>query len=164
VPEVIHIIKNLKKLGYTIYLMSNIGEETMKDLKKKLPYEFSLFDQVQASLSTLNYLQKPSLDYYSYFSQNHLRGKKPIFVDDKKKNVEAVQQLGYVGIWYEDPKQLLRDLNVMRVFKGHSEFQQKQMETKISKKKRKLETQTQEKLIEHQAEESDSFTGEEGRI
>jgi len=134
-PEVISIIKNLKKLGYSILMMSNIGEETLKDLRFKLPYELSLFNVIQCTLqSTLQYIQKPNIAFYKFFADTHLVGKRAIFIDDKSENIAVVTSLGYTGILYEDPKQFQRELNIRRVFKGHSQYLQRQMSNSSLKK------------------------------
>jgi len=80
----------------------------------------------------------------------------------RKKNVDAVNALGYTGIWYEDPMQLLRDLNLMRVFKGHSEFQQKRMESKVVKKKTRKVKKEVLQLIDDNEVELDSTASEKG--
>lgn len=133
--DVINIIKKLKKLGYPVYLMSNIGEESMENLIHKIPavckinsstysQELSLFNKVQCSLASLDYCSKPSTDYYKYFISTHLESeqKKAIFVDDKQSNINTVVALGYNGICFEDARQFERELNIMGVFKGHSDF------------------------------------------
>lgn len=82
-----------------------------------------MFNKTQCTTALIDYCQKPSIDFYNFFLSSHLKGeRKAIFVDDKQSNIDAISALGYHGICFENARQLERELNIMGVFKGHSEF------------------------------------------
>ncbi len=109
--ETVEIIHALKVHGYSIYLFSNIGEQTLHQLKKIYPDILDLFDDGLSTQSTDNYLKKPNRAAFEKYS---LTLGQPfhdiVFIDNKRKNIQSAKKLGIDGIFFSNPAQLYRDL------------------------------------------------------
>lgn len=88
------MILNLKKKGYSIYLLSNINEYTFKSI-----YDSKLFDIVDGYvLSYLEHQVKPYKSIYlTLLDRFKLKPNECLFIDDNKKNVETARDLGMIG-------------------------------------------------------------------
>ena len=62
-------------------------------------------------IHTLNPAHKPDkqffIDYQNAYNAAHMN---VIFIDDKLKNVEASEQIGMIGIQFQNPEQLRSEL------------------------------------------------------
>lgn len=92
--KVLCLILNLKKKGYSIYLLSNINEYTFKSI-----YDSKLFDIVDGYvLSYLEHQVKPYKSIYlTLLDRFKLKPNECLFIDDNKKNVETARNLGMIG-------------------------------------------------------------------
>lgn len=92
--KVLCLILNLKKKGYSIYLLSNINEYTFKYI-----YDSKLFDIVDGYvLSYLEHQVKPYKSIYlTLLDRFKLKPNECLFIDDNKKNVETAKDLGMIG-------------------------------------------------------------------
>src|SRR5436305_1050486 len=61
INQSIDIIKDLKKAGYKVYILSNIGEHSLDVLKNKYPEIFSHFDGIMGTIKEDDYIQKPNI-------------------------------------------------------------------------------------------------------
>ena len=92
--KVLCLILNLKKKGYSIYLLSNINEYTFESI-----YDSKLFDIVDGYvLSYLEHQVKPYKSIYlTLLDRFKLKPDECLFIDDNKKNVETAKDLGMIG-------------------------------------------------------------------
>ena len=107
----VEIIETLKRNGYKLYMFSNIGEQTLQHLQKKLPELFSYFDGIVFVEQQDNWVQKPSTKAFEKFLTTfNLQPSACIFIDNSKKNIASAATHGLHGILYTSPKKLLDDL------------------------------------------------------
>lgn len=111
VQAMITLINTLKKKGYTLHILSNIGERFFYDLQKKHPAIFALFDASKVTSSSENYIGKPHHQiFHRYLETYNHNNKNIVFIDDKQKNVLAARSLGIIGYLHRSPQQLSKDL------------------------------------------------------
>jgi epoxide hydrolase-like predicted phosphatase len=97
------LIKELKAKGYKIYALSNMSKEYIEFLRK-LPV-FECFD-AQVISSEVG-LGKPDRKFYEHLLTHcELNPAETIFIDDRKDNVEAAEELGIVPVHFalNDPE------------------------------------------------------------
>ncbi|MFC1842806.1 HAD hydrolase-like protein [Candidatus Dependentiae bacterium] len=117
--EVLAIIKELKKYGYTLHLFSNIGTVTYKDFKQKHPEIFQYFDDVILPSQENGYLRKPNHNAFVNYLENKKTPKNQIiFIDDKVKNVKKAEKYGIIGILFENHGQLVQELQKLGILKN----------------------------------------------
>lgn len=94
-PGTIEVLKALKKQGYKIYLISNVGPKSLKTLQKRHPEVFNLFEGYSIPTKENNYLRKPNKRVFEHFiKKNNLESKNIIFVDDKEKHLKSARRVG----------------------------------------------------------------------
>lgn len=101
-------MKELKKQGYKIYLLSNIGVESYNYLKGK--YDF--FDVADGMiLSYQVHMIKPDKRIYALLVEKyHLKGEECIFFDDRIQNIESAKAVGIHGIVFTNVAQAKREV------------------------------------------------------
>ena len=92
--KVLLLLKNLKKKGYSIYLLSNINEHTFISIQ-----DSELFKIVDGYVfSYLEHQVKPYESFYlTLLDRFKLKSNECLFIDDNKKNVETARDLGMIG-------------------------------------------------------------------
>lgn len=97
---VIAIVKELKKRGYQLHILSNIGSIIFEDLRAKNPDIFALFDEIKVAKAEEGYLGKPHrMMFNNYQIQLNKENKFIIFIDDKSKNIKAARAQTMVSIY-----------------------------------------------------------------
>ena len=109
--EVIRLIKRLKK-RHAVALLSNIDRsDYFMDLQL---INKNIFDQ--RFLSFYLHVRKPDKRIYEIVLDSFkLNSSEAVFIDDKKKNVEAARQLGMHAIQFTSYQNLNRDLKKIGV-------------------------------------------------
>lgn len=112
VPGMKEWICELKNAGYKVYGLSNWSHETFPMVKDK--YEaFSMMDGIVMSGEEL--IAKPDLRIYKILLERYgLKAEECVFIDDRKENIVAGEQVGIRGIIFEDceqVKQAFHELN-----------------------------------------------------
>jgi FMN phosphatase YigB (HAD superfamily) len=122
------IVLELKQLGYKVFLLSNIAQDTFEDLEKKRPDFVALFDGYYIPSVANNYIRKPNPAFYAkfkeYLIQSGCGDKKIIFVDDRERNIKAAGA-DVCGIIYRSANALrktLRNLGVPLIRKPKKKF------------------------------------------
>jgi HAD superfamily hydrolase (TIGR01509 family) len=114
IAATVAIVKELKARGYTLHIVSNIGHYFLTELQHHYPDIFAYFDVIQVASPANNYLGKPDKRVYECYKQEHnLAGKQMIFIDDKRRNVCAAQQVGMIGVRYTNPAELKKQLDAL---------------------------------------------------
>ncbi|PPR01294.1 hypothetical protein CVT24_006369 [Panaeolus cyanescens] len=109
-PQMLEVIKELRKKGITIYAMSNISAPDYEVLKTKAaPEEWALFDHTFTSAAA--HERKPNIGFFKHVIDN--AGIDPtttVFVDDKLENVLSARSFGMHGIVFEDKSKVIQEL------------------------------------------------------
>lgn len=111
VPGMKEWICELKNAGYKVYGLSNWSHETFPMVKDK--YEaFSMMDGIVMSGEEL--IAKPDLRIYKILLERYgLKAKECVFIDDRKENIIAGEQVGIRGIIFEDCEQVKQAFHVL---------------------------------------------------
>lgn len=106
--KTVEVIKRLKKMGFSIYYLSNIPQDIIDEIRQR---EFwPLFDGGIASCEVQ--LTKPDPAIYKLLLERYeLIPAETIFVDDHKPNTTAAFDLGITGIHYKGSSSFIRALN-----------------------------------------------------
>lgn len=111
VPGMKEWICELKNAGYKVYGLSNWSHETFPMVKDK--YEaFSMMDGIVMSGQEL--IAKPDLRIYKILLERYgLKAEECVFIDDRKENIVAGEQVGIRGIIFEDCEQVKQAFHVL---------------------------------------------------
>lgn len=116
VHKTITIIKQLKTMGYKVYIFSNIGQHTYYDLEQQYPQICALFDGFWCTSNTNNFLKKPHPDAFSQCAQQYnCSFDSIIFIDDKHKNINGARSLGIDSIYFKNSSQLIKALTLRNI-------------------------------------------------
>ena len=122
INSTIKTIQSLKKQGYQLYILSNMGEKSLNYIQKKYFNIFMLFDGVVTATEKDGYIKKPQPEMYQkYLDKFGHDPKKIVFIDDKKQNLIAAEKFGMQTIHFTSSKNLLRKLNKRKAF-IHDQF------------------------------------------
>lgn len=117
----VKLLKELKSQGYKLFILSNIGSDTLTELSQKFPEIINLFDGAFPARPDDNYCQKPDPRFYESFKE-YLElvgqsGKQILFVDDLQKNVSAARRKDIASVRFTTCKRLratFKDLHVLK--------------------------------------------------
>jgi 2-haloacid dehalogenase len=111
VPGTKEWICELKNAGYKVYGLSNWSHETFPMVKDK--YEaFGMMDGIVMSGQEL--IAKPDLRIYKILLERYgLKAEECVFIDDRKENIIAGEQVGIRGIIFEDCEQVKQAFHVL---------------------------------------------------
>lgn len=94
IPSTKRLIETLKDAGYRLYVLSNMSLEFIEFLHTKDVYRN--FDG--EVVSCYEHVVKPDAKIYQLLTERYgLDEAETLFVDDRAKNVEAAQKLGWRG-------------------------------------------------------------------
>ncbi len=114
IDRTVKIIETLKRNGYKLYMFSNIGEQTLQQLQKKLPTLFNYFDGIVCVEQQDDWIQKPSGQAFEKFLTTfNLQSSECIFIDNSKKNIASAATHGFHGILYTSPQKLFDELTAL---------------------------------------------------
>lgn len=106
--KTVDIIKRLKNMGFSIYYLSNIAQDTLDELRTR---DFwPLFDGGVASCEVKANKPNPIV-YETLLSKYGLNRTETIFTDDNDLNATAAYELGITGIHYTGSAAFIRALN-----------------------------------------------------
>ncbi|MCX5925150.1 MAG: HAD-IA family hydrolase [Candidatus Dependentiae bacterium] len=99
IPEGLEYVKQCKKRGHTLMVLSNWDVESFELVKKKFPELFNLFDGVIVSGDTKQIKPEPAA--YAFLVERIIKyDETVVFVDDQKENCQAASACGLKGIHY----------------------------------------------------------------
>jgi len=112
------LLKNLKKNGHALYLLSNIGNATLERLKEENFDYFALMNDPRNtinrhSLETNSFMWKPQKAAYQESLKAVEKLENPhhtIFIDDTTRNVRAAHELGMNAILFKSFAQCKKDI------------------------------------------------------
>lgn len=98
----VDVAKKLKKQGYKLFILSNIGGDTFNKLGDKFPDILNIFDGAYYPSEQNCYSHKPQTKFYeefkNYLNSLCINNKQIIFIDDLKQNLEAAIKMDIAGI------------------------------------------------------------------
>jgi putative hydrolase of the HAD superfamily len=126
IDATVAIIKELKDKGYEVDIASDIGTSFLKDLESQPKFKaiLDLFNKKKSVdyIHTSPPIHKPNKQFFiDYQNAYNTTGKKIIFIDDRKRNVSTSEEVGMIGIHFQNPEQLRNEL----VTRGILEEQEK---------------------------------------
>lgn len=99
IPQAVSLIKDCKKAGHSVYILSNWEPESFDLLKQLYPELFDLFDGIVISGKVG--MAKPEDEIYQYLLETyHLDPEETILIDDQWENIVASRNNGIHGIHY----------------------------------------------------------------
>jgi FMN phosphatase YigB (HAD superfamily) len=117
----VELLKQLKAMGYTLVLASNIGERTLADLRERATSQMhellGLFDTFVTPTEENGYHYKPHPPYFMELT-SLFPDKKIIFFDDKPVNRHGAQDQ---GIYAFDTGNIIATLEGLHILKGKLE-------------------------------------------
>lgn len=106
--KTVEIMQRLKNMGFSIYYLSNIAQDTLEEIKGR---DFwPIFDGGVASYELRANKPNPIL-YETLLSRYNLNRTETIFTDDNKVNTSAAYELGITGIHYKGTSSFIHALN-----------------------------------------------------
>ena len=108
------LAQSLRDQGYTLYLASNIGSESLVAQQKIYPELFSLFTDCYTP--AIDGVKKPDIRYYqglrSFINEYESNEPHIFFIDDSKKNIEGarISAQGIQAFHFTNADQLQKDL------------------------------------------------------
>ena len=116
---VMELIKTLKAQGFSLYILSNIGNETFEELATIYPELKEYFDGAYTANADNDYLHKPHPEFYEgfkeYIRQEGHDAKQILFIDDLKKNLAAAARCNIAGVHFTSPKRLTKAFKKLNV-------------------------------------------------
>lgn len=100
VEETVTIIKQLKNVGYNLYILSNFSEEAYRIFINSNNNLFDLFDGMIFSYQ-IGCLKPDHPIYNKLLEAYHLSVEESLFIDDSAKNINSAKDLGILGILYK---------------------------------------------------------------
>lgn len=121
IPGTAAIINELHTAGYEQHVGSNIGKTAFEAIINPTEYPhcacvFRCMNIEKSHVVEYNdgdIIKKPNPDFFTqYLRKNNIDTNKTrvFFIDDKKENIEAANNLGLYGIQFKNPEQLREDL------------------------------------------------------
>ena len=100
------LVKDAKKAGYGVYILSNINREFLENRHKV--EVLSLFDGARFS-SQIQHIKPDPAIYLSLLSEYNLKAEECLFIDDRQINVNGGEALGIKGYLFDGNAQKLRE-------------------------------------------------------
>ena len=100
------LLKDAKKAGYGIYLLSNINIQ-FAESTDKVPV-LKLFDGIMLS-SYVKHVKPEKEIYYALLDKYNLKAEECMFVDDREINVHGGEAVGIKGYLFDGDTKTLRD-------------------------------------------------------
>ena len=97
-------IKDLKRFGYKVYILSNIPEDDTKYLRS-----CGVFDNIDGGVFSYEYKKiKPDPEIFHILLKKYdLKTSECLFLDDRKENVVAASNLGFETIEVKDSSKVI---------------------------------------------------------
>lgn len=107
INENTNLLKELSE-KYQIYLLSNITKETFESIQEQFDFVHYIKGGVY---SYIEHISKPEKKIYETLIERYqLNSNETIYIDDRKKNIEAINDTGIIGIQYKKGKSLRKEL------------------------------------------------------
>jgi HAD superfamily hydrolase (TIGR01509 family) len=114
IPETIEILKELKQMGYRIYVLSNYHKNAFE--KTSMENEFFKLLNGRIISYEVNCIKPEKEIYDKLLKAFNLEAGETLFIDDMNENIQGAENLGIQTILFKDAVQLrgrLMELNVI---------------------------------------------------
>lgn len=109
----VEILRELKEKGYKLYALSNWNADLFKQTEADFPF-LHLFDGI--ILSGEVKMVKPNIEIYTLLlHQFSIKPEQALFIDDRKDNIKAAQELGIRSILFQSPEGLREALTKLDI-------------------------------------------------
>jgi len=113
IEDTVELLAELKKLGFPLYILSNWSAETYP--KAEARYKFlNWFDGKIISGEVGEIKPDPEI-FHILTNTYNLNPKNSVFIDDKLKNIEAANLIGFKGIHFKNAESLRNDLRKVKL-------------------------------------------------
>jgi HAD superfamily hydrolase (TIGR01509 family) len=113
--KTVQLAHALKKKGYTLHILSNIGPTIYADLAQHYPTLFAPFDAVIVPLPENNYCGKPHQAFFDQYAQKYAGEKQILLIDDKPINMKKAARAGMGCICFVHPNALGHTLSRLAI-------------------------------------------------
>jgi 2-haloacid dehalogenase len=110
----LEIMKRLKRLGYSLYGLSNWSAETFPIMSKKYGFVFGLLDDMVISGEVGTAKPEPQI-YEIMLKKIGKPASACLFIDDSQMNIEQAQKMGFATILFQSPDQLEQELQKLQL-------------------------------------------------
>jgi len=110
-PKTEQLMKELKESGFTVAVLSNIGQDLLDRVKDTLPV-FTLPDVAVYSCE-VNTVKPEEKMYRLLVSRLDCKAEELVFFDDKEANVEAACTLGIQALLWKGPEDARKNLEAL---------------------------------------------------
>lgn len=108
IPEMIALATRLRERGLSLYVLSNMSEDTFEHLKAQHAF-FDLFDGIV--ISAVVRLIKPEAEIFAHLARRYgLAYPETVFIDDHLPNIEAARRLGLSTVHFQSAAQCAREV------------------------------------------------------
>jgi epoxide hydrolase-like predicted phosphatase len=108
IPETIEILKELKEMGYKIYILSNYHKSAFE--KTSMENEFFKLVDGRVISYEINCIKPEREIYDKLLKAYNLEADETLFIDDMKENIQGAEKLGIQTILFKDAAQLREEL------------------------------------------------------
>jgi 2-haloacid dehalogenase len=112
-PEVVAILKEIKRAGYPVYGLSNWSAETFPLARRKYPF-FDLFDDMVIS-GEVNMIKPDPAIFQLLLEKTGLNASECLLIDDSEKNISVAREMGFLVLHYQSPVLLKNELKQLGV-------------------------------------------------
>lgn len=103
-----NLLKQLKEMGYKIYLLSNYGEDMFLESVERFTFREFTDGEV---ISYREKVIKPEREIYQILLERYqIQPEEAIFIDDNEANIKGAQAVGLHTILFHDYEQLKKEL------------------------------------------------------
>lgn len=108
--EILALVAEAQKRGWSTAILSNVIRPTYNVLKEAGFYD--KFDQIIASCD--EGFAKPDQEIYDIaLSKLDVAAEDAVFIDDKERNLDPAEKMGFKTILAESPEQIIRDVKAV---------------------------------------------------
>ena len=108
--DTVEFLKELKKQGFKIYILSNLSEDTYKFVS-----QFNFFNFVDGGIYSYElHICKPDKEIYKKLLEKYnLEAKETIFIDDIFDNIKSANELGINAIQFTTLDEVRQKVNLL---------------------------------------------------
>ena len=114
----VRILRELHSAGYPLYALTNWSAETFHIARERYGF-LSLFEEIVVS-GEVGVVKPDPRIYELLVERTGLDPRRTVFVDDRPENVRAAKKHGFIGVLFQEPGQLRRDLTGLGLLAGPS--------------------------------------------
>ena len=113
IEDTVELLAELKKLGFPLYILSNWSAETFP--KAEAIYEFLKWFDGKIISGEVGKIKPDPEIFHILTNTYNLNPENSVFIDDKLKNIEAANLIGFQGIHFKNAVSLRNDLRKVKL-------------------------------------------------